>query len=385
MKALEKLLENYWIIKDEDKELYYSIKDSLAEHKNFLNEKLGYHIIVNSNLIKLEKLPGKAEQWMGMQDFDSTMEYAFLCLLLMFLEDMERQEQFVLSNITEFIQGNYPEEENIDWTLFKHRRSLVKTLRFASSIGFIKINDGDEQRFTSDENEEVLYESTGISRYFVRNFTSNIQDYSSYMDMEQENLDDIDVDRGILRRQRVYRRLLMSPIIYNEGPDDPDYAYIKNFRNIIENDFEKNLDLTVHIHRNGASIILPESHAFKDVFPSSKTISDIVLQMNLLIREYIKSHTIILEKDDRSTISAAIFESMVRKLKDENSIGWSKEYRQMSIDRLILDILKYMEDFNMLEIINRGREIRLLPLIGKIAGAYSKDFKDKVSKNMEVE
>lgn len=385
MKDFEKLLENYWIIKDEDKELYYSIKDSLPEYKSFLNDKLGYHVIINTNLVKLEKLPGKAEPWMGIQDFDTTMEYAFLCMLLMFLEDMEKEEQFVLSSITEFIQGNYPGEVKIDWTLFKHRRSLIKTLRFASNIGFIKINDGDEQSFASNEKEEVLYESTGISRYFVRNFTSSILDYSSYRDMENENLDDIHMDRGILRRQRVYRRLLMSPIIYSDGHDDSDYNYIKNFRNVIENDFEKYLELPVHIHRNGACIMLPESHTFKDVFPSNKTISEIVLQMNLLIRKNVEDITIILEKNDISTISTVAFEGMVKKLKEENSIGWSKEYREMSIDRLISDILKYMEEFNMLQIINKGREIKLLPLVGKIVGSYSQGFKDKIDNNMEVE
>ena len=59
------------------------------------------------------------------------MEYAFLCILLMFLEDKGREEQFVLSQITEFIQGNYIGEEKIDWTLYRHRKDLIKVLRFA--------------------------------------------------------------------------------------------------------------------------------------------------------------------------------------------------------------------------------------------------------------
>ena len=67
MKELEILLENYWISKDENKELYYRIKDSIPNFKTFLAEKLGYQVIVNPNLIKLEKLPGKAEAWMGIK------------------------------------------------------------------------------------------------------------------------------------------------------------------------------------------------------------------------------------------------------------------------------------------------------------------------------
>lgn len=378
MKNLERLLEKYWILKDEDKDLYYSVKDSLPEYKDFLNEKLGYHIITNPNLIKLEKLPGKAEAWMGIQEFDSRMEYAFLCLLLMFLEDMEKEEQFVLSNITEFMQGNYPGDEKIDWTLFKHRRSLIKTLRFAANIGLIKVNDGDEQGFANDESTEILYESNGSSRYFVRNFTSNILEYSSYKDLENTDLEEIDLDRGVFRRHRVYRRLLMSPVVYNEGSDDWDYAYIKNFRNVIENDFEKHLGLPLHVHRNGAMIVLPESHSFRDVFPGSKTISDIVLQMNMLIRESIEKLDIVLDKNDIAIISKVFFEQLTIKLKEENSLGWSKEYREMTIDKLALDILSYMEDFNMAEIINEAREIKILPLAGKIVGSYSKDFKERM-------
>lgn len=122
MKELEMLLEHFWIYKEENKELYYAIKDSIPKFKNFLNEKLGYHIIVNSNVIKLEKIPGRAESFMGIEDFADSMEYAFLCLLLMFLEDKTKEEQFVLSEITEYIKGSFMGKEEVDWTLYRHRK-----------------------------------------------------------------------------------------------------------------------------------------------------------------------------------------------------------------------------------------------------------------------
>ena len=104
MNDLKILLENYWIGKDKNKELYYRLKDSIAEFKSFLTDKLGYNLVINPYLIKLEKFPGKAEGWMGIKAFESTMEYAFLCILIMFLEDKGKEEQFVLSEITEYIQ-----------------------------------------------------------------------------------------------------------------------------------------------------------------------------------------------------------------------------------------------------------------------------------------
>ncbi|QAA33569.1 TIGR02678 family protein [Clostridium manihotivorum] len=376
MKELEILLENYWIDKNKDKELYYKIKDSVPSYKSFISDKLGYSLIVNPYLIKLEKLPGRAEGWMGIKDFDNTMEYAFLCLLLMFLEDKGREEQFVLSGITEYIQGNFIGEEKVDWTLYRHRRYLIKVLRFAVNIGMIKVDDGDEQNFASSLETEVLYESTGLSRYFVRNFTSSILNYNSYKDIENEEWGDIEIDRGIARRHRVYRKIVMCPIVYNEGTEDVDYDYIKKQRGLIASDLENFLEYDFHVHRNGALVVLNNEKNLKDCFPGGRAISDVVLFFNRMILEEIKEKTIQLKANDTAIISRSHFDDMVEKLKRYYSYGWSKEYREMSIAALSGEILSFMTDFNMLRVLRMGKEIELLPLIGKVAGSYPREFEE---------
>ena len=50
MNALEILLSKRWILKSKEKELYYQVKDEIAEYKEFLAEKLGYQLIVNPYL-----------------------------------------------------------------------------------------------------------------------------------------------------------------------------------------------------------------------------------------------------------------------------------------------------------------------------------------------
>lgn len=374
MKELETLLENYWIIKHKDKELYYSIKDSIPSFKSFISDKLGYHMLINPYIIKLEKLPGKAEPWMGIEEFESVMEYAFLCLMLMFLEDKGREEQFVLSEVTEFIQGNYPGDEKVDWTLFRHRRHLIKMLRFVAEMGMIKVDDGDEQGFASSIETEVLYESTGLSRYFVRNFTMDVMNYNSYKDIEKEDFAHTDTDRGIIRRHRVYRRLLMSPVVYNEGSDDADYEYIKNFRNVIANDLENFLEYNLHVHRNGALVVLSPEKNMKDMFPGGRAISDVVLLFNSLIREKAEKGILSLKADDSLVMSKAYFQSLVEELKTNYYSGWSKEYREMSLAALEKEIIEYMQSFNMLKVIKEGREIEILPLSGKVIGKYPGDF-----------
>ena len=110
MNTLETLLGRRWILKARDKELYYRMKDEIGTVKKFLTEKMGYQVMVNPYLVKVEKVPAKPERWMGIQDFTEPIQYAFLCLILMFLEDKEAQEQFVLSELTEYVQGQYGEE-----------------------------------------------------------------------------------------------------------------------------------------------------------------------------------------------------------------------------------------------------------------------------------
>ena len=123
MRALEILLERRWILKSREKELYYQIKDELGTVKKFLMEKLGYQVIVNPYLVKVEKMPATPENWMGIQEFTRKIEYVFFCMILMFLEEKEAEEQFVLSELTEYIQGQYREEQ-IDWTVYQYQMCI---------------------------------------------------------------------------------------------------------------------------------------------------------------------------------------------------------------------------------------------------------------------
>ena len=52
MKELEILLNRRWILKSEDKELYYRVRDAVGEIRKYVTDKLGCQIIDNSLLIK---------------------------------------------------------------------------------------------------------------------------------------------------------------------------------------------------------------------------------------------------------------------------------------------------------------------------------------------
>ena len=65
MTTFEKLLENYWFVRDIDVDIYNSIKKDLTEEiQDFIKNKLGYKLIVNPYVIKMEKIPGRPQSFM---------------------------------------------------------------------------------------------------------------------------------------------------------------------------------------------------------------------------------------------------------------------------------------------------------------------------------
>ena len=252
------LLENYIILKDNDKELYYDIKDNINDYMNMIKEYLSYKLIIKDNFIKLEKVPANPQGFMGIKEFDSIKEYVFFMILLIFLEDKNNEEQFILSNLTEYIKQNYSEEK-IDWTKQKNRRCLINVIKFAIDIGIIKRNDGDEELYSKDETRDVLYESTGISRYILRSFDNELDNANSYKDLlNEENT-----------KYNVYRNLLLNPVVYNKIGVEHEYDYIVRNKNEIKDVFEENLEWDIHLYKN-AIIPIITNNEVKDVFPNKK-------------------------------------------------------------------------------------------------------------------
>lgn len=376
MREFEALLENFWIIKEQDKDLYQQVKDALPVLKPVIENKLGYRLVVTPYLIKMEKVPGRAEEWMGIPGFDQPLEYALFCLLLIFLEDYGAQEQFILSQVTEFLQSTFPGAEKVDWTLYRHRLSLVKVLNFAVEMGLIKVDYGENNAFASEPETEVLYESTGLSRYFARNFPQNILSCQSWRDLEREEGFDLDPDRGALRRHRVYRRLLLSPAIIPAGSDDPDFLYLKNFRAMFERDLQELLGGALHIHKSAALLILDAEKNFKDTLPDQKVISGIAIQVCTELRKLVEAGELTPGIDDTVLIARDRLEKVIDTCRELYSAGWSKEFRELRADRLYQELITYMSSFSLLETVNK-QENRILPPAGKISGAYPEDFGGK--------
>ena len=373
MKELEILLNRRWVLKAEDKELYYRIRDAIGEVRKFASEKLGCQVTENALMVKMEKIPVVPETFMGSLDFSSKEEYAFFCILLMFLEDKDAQEQFILSQLTEYIAANMPGEP-VDWTVYTSRRRLIKVLRYAVEQGILGITDGNDDAFMDDADGEVLYENTGAARYFMRNFSKDITDYEKPEDFLESDWFAMDEDRGIARRHRVYKRLLFAPGMYRREGSEEDFEYLKYYGRRLTEDMEQNFDCHVHIHKGSAYVMLGDDCRMGTVFPGNNVLSDIVLLVLAEIRQRVEQKEWNLQQDEVCVVDSVVFEQQLRKIKQTYGKGFSKNYREMPESEFVKTVMDEMELWMLIKKDEKAHQVSIYPAAGKLRGQYPSDF-----------
>lgn len=375
MKTIRTLMENYWVVREKDKELYVQTKRELAKYRRFFTEQLGWNLINNERILKLEKIPAHAESFMGIEEFTEIRDYCILCAVLIFLEDKEDGEQFLLSELVNMIEAQLQEYMEIDWTMFIQRKSLVRVLKFAEKMNFLEVYDGTSVNVAGGIDHEVLYENTGLSRYFATNFGYNIAEISSYKDFEQEQIKGLEVDRGHFRIQRVYRQLTVAPAMYWNSVDDPDSLYLKNQRQWVGKYLDEYLGASLHIHKNAAFLVLDEGDCFGEYHPREATVSEVTLNICSEIRDLVERGKLIREKNEYIRISRRKFQAIVEKCKKKYSCAWSKEFREMQLEKLIKVVLEYMKSWMLA--MTEEDEVVLLPSVGKLTGVYPQEFLEK--------
>ena len=307
------------------------------------------------------------------QTFSSKEEYVYLCILLMFLEDRDAQEQFILSQFTEYTASIMPGEIT-DWTVYTNRRRLIRVLRFAVEQGLISVTDGTDELFMDDAGGEVLYENTGASKYFMRNFPKDIMGYTSPDDFRESEWFDVDEDRGFARRHRVYKRLLFAPAMYREDGSDEDFEYLKNYRGRLIEDLEQMFECHVHVHRGSAYLLSGEDCRMGTVFPGNNSISDILLICFGEIRKKIEQKEWKISQDEMCVVDRIAFEELIKSVKKDFGAGFSKMYRDMPEGEFVENVICEMERWMFLKMENETHQIKICPLVGKIQGSYPSDF-----------
>ena len=372
MKEVRTLFEKFWICKDTEKETYYKVKRDIPNFQRFVREQLGWKLIHTEKLLKLEKKPAHAEPFMGIEEFTDIRDYCILCVVLMYLEDMEEQRQFLLSELIHYVETRLSAYMTVDWTSFTQRKSLVRVLQYMEKLQMLRVYEGQSESFGQESGQEVLYENTGLSKYFASSFPVDISGYESWRDFETADFDELEENRGAARINRVYRQLAVCPAMYWDGNEDADAYYLKNQRQWVGKYLEENLGGNLDIYKNMACLTLEESDCWGAVHPRDAMLPELVLLLCGMIREKVEAGRLQKKENECICLTKKEFADFLFSAKEQWQSGWSKEYREMEKEKLLRGVLEYMKNWMLLKVVDD--QIILLPAVGRTAGVYPEDF-----------
>lgn len=372
MNEIRTLLEKFWVCKESDKEIYYKVKRDIPNFQRFVREQLGWKLIHTENLLKLEKVPAYAEKFMGISEFTDVLDYCILCVVLMFLEDREEGEQFLLSELIDYVETKLKGMITIDWTSFSQRKSLVRALQYMERMQMLRVYEGSSDAFGAEMNQEVLYENTGYSKYFATSFPMDISGFETWEDFEKKQFEEQQDDRGSVRVNRVYRQLVVCPAMYWTDNGDADSLYLKNQRFWVSKYLGENLGGSLRIHKNAAFFMPDADDCYGKVHPRDAMLPEIVLLICARLQEELMNEILSLKEDDTIEISTDYFTEMILACKKSWGSAWSKEYREIDDRRLIANVKNYMMDWMMLQ--EKDGKFYVYPAVGKQMGFYPDDF-----------
>lgn len=368
MDEFRSLLDRFWITRASNKDLYFAVKRALPRYDRLINERLGWNLIVNEAVVKLEKVPPKAMPWMGIQEFQEKLDYCLLCAMLLFLSDLDDGEQFLLSSLTEALETLLVETEPVDWTRFPHRKSLVRVLQYAQQTEMLFVYDGVSEGFGNDRTQEVLYENTGLSRHFTVHFGRDIMHCGSVEDFEAFSWEGEEAERGRQRIQRVYRQLTLAPALYWSEQNSTDYDYVKNQRSWLSRYLGEALGGELQIHRNGSFLVLDKENRFGLVHPGDAVISDVTLLLCAQLREQIAAGVYPRNEDDTVQLSRRELQYELAQCRSQYGNGWGRRLRELPADKLFQELTAYMAGWMLLE--EQDESFVLYPAAGKWVGRY---------------
>lgn len=375
MNEVRTLFEQFWICKDSSKEDYYKVKRDIPQFQRFVREQLGWKLIYTENLLKLEKIPAHAESFMGIQEFSEILDYCILCVVLMYLEDKEEGEQFLLSELIDYVETKLKGEILIDWTSFSQRKSLVRALQYMEKMQLLRVYEGSSETFGLEPGQEVLYENTGYSKYFATSFSVNISELETWEDFEKKRFEEIQEDRGTTRINRVYRQLAVCPAMYWESNEDADSLYLKNQRQWVAKYLEENLGGRLDVHKNAAFLMLEEDDCYGRVHPRDAMLPEIVLLVCAHIRQMLQSGELVRQENETITITRQQFSELVLACRKKWNAGWSKEYREMDAGKMVDSVRVYMKAWMFIR--EYEDKVIILPAAGKLVGFYPEDFREE--------
>lgn len=310
---------------------------------------------------------------MGISGFTDTLEYTILFIILLFLEDKPKLEQFILSNLIDFISNTTTTLElNTvpNWNILHHRKCLVNVINHLKELNIIKVVE-EANLFTEDAKAEALYETTGLSNYYVRAFKNNIMEFQSINDYVNDEFTNQNENLGDVRRYKVYRHLIYSLVSYTDDLTEFEIDYLRKFRGNIYNELSKYTLSELELTKNMAVLMYDEETREKFDFPNNKAISDIVLLVNNSILNMVNNNELTLNTDESIIISKEQLHRIIEDTKSEYVVFFSKFYKDMALDMFIKEVISYLKEYDFIRYDDSGYKV--YPMVSKLVGYISKD------------
>jgi uncharacterized protein (TIGR02678 family) len=367
------LLNRPWVAKEDDADLYFTIKDHYEELRDWLMDKAGFPLIVTRTIAKLDKTPVKAYPWMGFVEFREKRDYVFFTYGLWYLEGKTELDQFLLSDIVEEIREQLVADGmEADWANYYDRQAMARALKKLRSLGVLHNVDGDESSWAQDAERNALYECSPNARYVLRRFPRDLTGCSQLEDLEDPIPYASTQDgQSMRRRHRVYRRLLLEPVVADRQWDEEDLNYVLWQRRAVIDQLEKMLGWVGRRYREGLLFFHPELTAESELFPTLSAASDLALLAAGEIRKRISEENGLHAEDHGMVrLTRSELEAIFYQLQERHKAFWSKELREFSSQELAELCMKHLAEWGLGE--HEGESSFLVsPILGRWQAEYA--------------
>jgi hypothetical protein len=158
-----------------------------------------------------------------------------------------------------------------------------------------------------------------------------------------------------------------------EETNDPDALYLKNQRTWITKYMQEQLGGRLDIHKNAAFWMLEQEDGYGKIHPRDAMLPEIVLLVCTEIQQQLQDGILQKQENERIKISVQEFRELILGCRKRWMKAWSKEYREMDLEKMIKNVTEYMLQWMLLRRNDEGYEI--LPSAGKFCGVYPADYK----------
>lgn len=256
-----------------------------------------------------------------------------------------------------------PEEVQVDWENYNHRKSLVRVLKKMLDLVLIETIQGDTSAFSQSEaNQEVLFQTTPQTRAFLARAP---QSYTQYEDFDIF-WNELQLSQNLEENQLLYQRLMLEPAILRTSENEEVFNRLRNYYHWMEEYADKNTEFRFELYRDYATFTLENRESWQEVFPSRRVIDDVLIQLATLIRKEAldpTSYGVIM-------ITRAKWSNLLLELQNSYQTYWSKEFSEMSLPQLGTTLLERGVNWGILQ--EKGQQIAILPPMSRLIAEMEK-------------